>query len=319
MLNEEETKKLQDDVATAMSKIEELTEKLTSFMEHKHLGDDGSKEFDGDTEMAVKALQISGGGQIARSGYTRLPFSITDAVASEEAGTRTFSEGIVVAGKGQEDEQIQAIILGGKLVTAEDLELVNRSDWDKVNYIFTRLIQQTDSVAAGSLPPLSFFTGNRTPYITGRGSLTTGSSTFTDSSAEFETDRFINSILNIRDLTTGNTVESFLITGNTATTITVDGEWTLTSGAYEYILVTPVLLGAVDEPWHRVYIGNSIRLGYGPSSGADVQWLKWGTGSPEGVVTATPGSLYLRKDGGATTSLYVKTSGGTGATGWTAK
>jgi hypothetical protein len=36
------------------------------------------------------------------------------------------------------------------------------------------------------------------------------------------------------------------------------------------------------------------------------------------VVSARVGSLYLRTDGGATTTLYVKTSG-TGNTGWTAK
>jgi hypothetical protein len=43
-----------------------------------------------------------------------------------------------------------------------------------------------------------------------------------------------------------------------------------------------------------------------------------GTGSPEGVVTAPVGTLYERDNGGATTSLYVKTSGA-GNTGWTAK
>lgn len=43
-----------------------------------------------------------------------------------------------------------------------------------------------------------------------------------------------------------------------------------------------------------------------------------GYGSPESVVSASVGSIYLRLDGGATTTLYVKTSG-TGATGWTAK
>lgn len=42
-----------------------------------------------------------------------------------------------------------------------------------------------------------------------------------------------------------------------------------------------------------------------------------GTGSPEGVVTAKQGSVYLRKDGGASTSLYVKESG-SGNTGWAA-
>jgi len=44
-----------------------------------------------------------------------------------------------------------------------------------------------------------------------------------------------------------------------------------------------------------------------------------GTGSPEGVVAAPVCSLFLRQDGTATTTLYVKTTGGTGNTGWTAK
>ena len=46
--------------------------------------------------------------------------------------------------------------------------------------------------------------------------------------------------------------------------------------------------------------------------------IRTGNGTPEGVVTAVQGSLFLRMDGGATTTLYVKTSG-SGATGWTAK
>jgi hypothetical protein len=44
----------------------------------------------------------------------------------------------------------------------------------------------------------------------------------------------------------------------------------------------------------------------------------WGTGSPEGVLTAGVGSLALRRDGGEHTTLYIKESG-TGKTGWIAK
>jgi hypothetical protein len=47
--------------------------------------------------------------------------------------------------------------------------------------------------------------------------------------------------------------------------------------------------------------------------------VHWGTGSPEGVVAAAVGTLYLRSDGGAATTLYVKESGGSGNTGWIAK
>lgn len=43
-----------------------------------------------------------------------------------------------------------------------------------------------------------------------------------------------------------------------------------------------------------------------------------GEGSPEGVVSAPVGSLYLRSDGGPGSTLYVKESG-SGNTGWSAK
>jgi hypothetical protein len=43
-----------------------------------------------------------------------------------------------------------------------------------------------------------------------------------------------------------------------------------------------------------------------------------GAGSPEGVKTARIGSIYMRTDGGAGTSMYVKESG-TGSAGWVPK
>lgn len=45
-----------------------------------------------------------------------------------------------------------------------------------------------------------------------------------------------------------------------------------------------------------------------------------GPGSPESVLYASQGSMYLRTDGGSSTTLYVKTSGDeTTNTGWVAK
>lgn len=49
-----------------------------------------------------------------------------------------------------------------------------------------------------------------------------------------------------------------------------------------------------------------------------VQRFFWGSGTPEGAVSAPIGSVFLRSDGSTSTTLYVKTSG-TGNTGWTAK
>lgn len=67
-------------------------------------------------------------------------------------------------------------------------------------------------------------------------------------------------------------------------------------------------LGSAARNWKRVFLG----------SGTQNLMISTGTGSPEGIVTAVVGSLFLRTDGGATTTLYVKTSG-VGNTGWTAK
>ena len=43
-----------------------------------------------------------------------------------------------------------------------------------------------------------------------------------------------------------------------------------------------------------------------------------GAGTPEGVVVAEPGTLYLDTDGGAATTLYVKEANSTNL-GWVAK
>lgn len=44
-----------------------------------------------------------------------------------------------------------------------------------------------------------------------------------------------------------------------------------------------------------------------------------GEGSPEGVVVADRGRLYVRTDGSTSTTLYVKTADDGLATGWSAK
>lgn len=46
--------------------------------------------------------------------------------------------------------------------------------------------------------------------------------------------------------------------------------------------------------------------------------VRSGSGSPEGVITAPVGSLFLRSNGGVGTTLYIKESG-VGNTGWAAK
>jgi hypothetical protein len=47
--------------------------------------------------------------------------------------------------------------------------------------------------------------------------------------------------------------------------------------------------------------------------------LLTGVGSPNGSQVASPPALYLRQDGGAGTTLYVKESGVNTDTGWVGK
>lgn len=62
------------------------------------------------------------------------------------------------------------------------------------------------------------------------------------------------------------------------------------------------------------------------SNGSGLPWTGWseitqaiyGTGSPEGVISAPVGRFYIRMDGGTSTTLYVKESG-SGNSGWKAK
>lgn len=49
-----------------------------------------------------------------------------------------------------------------------------------------------------------------------------------------------------------------------------------------------------------------------------LNFVRIGSATPEGAVTAPIGTLFLRLDGGASTTLYIKESG-TGNTGWIAK
>jgi hypothetical protein len=47
--------------------------------------------------------------------------------------------------------------------------------------------------------------------------------------------------------------------------------------------------------------------------------LNAGSGSPNGVVSGSPGDLYFNLAGGAVSTLWVKESGVSTNTGWTAK
>lgn len=77
------------------------------------------------------------------------------------------------------------------------------------------------------------------------------------------------------------------------------------TGNTGWISNTPVRASGLPVP--ILYVGPSTS---DPS-------LRSGSGTPEGSITAPVGSVYLRTDGGSTTSIYFKEAG-TGNTGWVA-
>jgi len=102
------------------------------------------------------------------------------------------------------------------------------------------------------------------------------------------------------------------------------------AGQWWYIRVSSMASDYIKQEAMNVF-NNTYQTRTGTSSSGSLVWGSWtrelfavanllrsGSGSPEGVVTAPIGTLYLRTEGSTTTTLYVKTSG-TGNTGWTAK
>lgn len=82
------------------------------------------------------------------------------------------------------------------------------------------------------------------------------------------------------------------------------------------VSIEPVTTNTGSNGTSSLRWANTYSTNFRPGTGAPL-WTS-GKGSPEGVVTASVGSLYTRTDGGAGTTLYVKESGA-GNTGWIAK
>jgi len=80
--------------------------------------------------------------------------------------------------------------------------------------------------------------------------------------------------------------------------------------AYNYSART--VISGVGTTNGSLYAGAHIEVG------EFARRILSGNGSPEGAITASVGSIYMRADGGAGTTMYVKETG-SGNTGWAAK
>jgi hypothetical protein len=123
----------------------------------------------------------------------------------------------------------------------------------------------------------------------------------------------------------GNSVNSKRISG-TAPASFVELNRTYTSATYGNIPMLWAPSTSATTPMQQPNFsrfggfqqGNgAILFGRNDTDSADAG-VYFGYGSPQGVVTANIGSLYLNSSGGANTTLYVKETG-SGNTGWVAK
>lgn len=80
-----------------------------------------------------------------------------------------------------------------------------------------------------------------------------------------------------------------------------------------------VLMVKTSADWHVIASGVGLnRAGDTMTGRLQINnQLYYGTGSPQGNLTASPGSIYQNLSGGTGTTLYYKASG-TGNTGWVA-
>lgn len=93
-------------------------------------------------------------------------------------------------------------------------------------------------------------------------------------------------------------------------------EWKYTNLVDWNILVAfPDYLGAADE----LLVAADMTAADRASIEETVAFIKKGAGSPEGSVSGSVGAMYLRTDGGTSTTLYIKESGAGTSTGWVAK
>ena len=143
---------------------------------------------------------------------------------------------------------------------------------------------------------------------------------FNDSQFQFP----VNNVVNSFNLVQSNATIKPQVTGSTQPGWRLNnsqGNWldisngAATSSATEYFRADDVAGNALIKSGTvgTQFYGTQLSIG-----NQNAVSIYIGSGTPEAVVVANIGSLFMRTDGGAGTSLYVKQSG-TGNTGWVGK
>lgn len=126
----------------------------------------------------------------------------------------------------------------------------------------------------------------------------------------------VKDVLKVRSATTNGVCSLSTSAGSGRLTINKSSDGG-TGGNVDFFQATDSKKANIDTNGTYWASSGTVKLGGSDNASPD-GFITQGIGTPEGVVTANVGSLFLRLDGSTSTTLYVKTSG-TGNTGWTAK
>lgn len=306
-INEQE-KKIEELLKEKDEMKKSIEEMKSIFEKHSHNGNDGTEKIFGVSGLGQTGDFVElGTGGIAQTNFDN---------------STSLQEGILISvGK---DKTIKYQDSPSKDVDTANLQLAVITNKSTGAY--------GGSVFAGAAKPFYFNTNK---------SITSGGNTLTDTTWNWKPStvspaydgELAGCYIAIYD-SSFTLLEVKQIASNTASVITIDGTWINTISNCKYQTFNPVILGDSALRWERLnLIGKDIssggtgaqRLGIGMGLSGLAIGVYYGNGSPEGVVTANIGSLYLRLDGSTSTTLYVKTGAGLVSdtppfsTGWTAK
>ncbi len=148
----------------------------------------------------------------------------------------------------------------------------------------------------------------------------------TGDGAGFQSDAsLIPSVANTSDLGTASLPwRNGFFSAVGAQAVSIGGRWlTLTGDGKSFVSDASIVpaypvhdLGATDTPWRNGYFFGAVSAQTVVINGSTI--LN-GVGSPQNVVTGSPGDIYMNLSGGAGQTMWVKETGVRTTTGWVAK
>ncbi len=260
------------------NKIEELSREIrelkSQFAEHRHTGDDYSRNMDGDIELAgTSAIKIGNALDFSSLGAGR-PVSINLAgglLRPSDTPPEDPEEPVLIytsINLGDDPNIYEASRWAGITIMTFYRDTVNEQNQLSFGIIDGRLTRpgeeaeygqntaQLDLGRRANKATASYWGGFEGAYDQGSSSITSGGNTLTDSSRDWPTDIFAP--VNMGTFTRRATILVYnpsteqqqiaVVESHTSDTITIRGTWGFTNDV-AYIITWPLILGASFYPW----------------------------------------------------------------------